>query len=216
MISPPKRQGIDPHGSLLEPLWNLFRETILFPRWPSERKRQVFSELRGGRTRTRTLDPLIKSQLVPIAFGTSAHHVPLSCLDRPVTSKQLDIAQRPTGLVDQPRRPGDERPSSGMRRAAVQTDVAKCAVEPDHDAQRRHRTAGTTRSAGHVQSPITSTDVPYRPTTCAMVGLTRWPIRYSCAFATLLTAIWSAGSTDNSKPPMTDPALLASPDCGKL
>ena len=67
MISPPKRQGIDPHGSLLEPLWNLFRETILFPRWPSERKRQVFSELRGGRTRTRTLDPLIKSNRVPLA-----------------------------------------------------------------------------------------------------------------------------------------------------
>jgi len=63
MISPPKRQGIDPHGSLLEPLWNLFRETILFSRWPSERKQQFFSELRGGRTRTRTLDPLIKSQV---------------------------------------------------------------------------------------------------------------------------------------------------------
>ena len=61
MISPPTRQGINPHGSLLEPLWNLFRETILLLRWPSERKRQVFNELRGGRTRTRTLDPLIKS-----------------------------------------------------------------------------------------------------------------------------------------------------------
>ena len=75
--------------------------------------------------------------------------------------------------------------------------------------------AGTTRSAGHVRSPITSTDVPYRPTTCAMVGLTRWPIRYSCSFATLLTAIWSAGSTDNSKLLMTQPTPIGSPDCGK-
>ena len=28
MISPPTRPGINPHGSLLEPLWNLFREAI--------------------------------------------------------------------------------------------------------------------------------------------------------------------------------------------
>ena len=74
MISPPKRQGIDPHGSLLEPLWNPFRESILFPRWPSERKRQVFSELCGGRTRTRTLDPLIKSQLLLVVICEPALH----------------------------------------------------------------------------------------------------------------------------------------------
>ena len=67
--------------------------------------------------------------------------VPLGRLDRPVTGEQLDIAQRATGLVHQPRRPGDERPASGMGRAAVQTDVAECAVEPDHDTQRRHRPA---------------------------------------------------------------------------
>ena len=39
-------------------------------------------------------------------------NVPLSCLDRPVTSEQLDIPQGTTGLVDEPRRPGDERPAS--------------------------------------------------------------------------------------------------------
>ena len=38
--------------------------------------------------------------------------VPLSCLDGAVTGEQLDIAQRTTGLVDEPRRPGDERPPS--------------------------------------------------------------------------------------------------------
>jgi hypothetical protein len=53
-------------GTSLEP----FHETILFPQWPSERKRRVFSELRGGRTRTRTLDPLIKSQLVCDGIGS--------------------------------------------------------------------------------------------------------------------------------------------------
>ena len=64
--------------------------------------------------------------------------VPLGGLDRPVTSEQLDISQRTTGLVDEPRCPGDERPPAGMRRAAVQTNVAECPVEPDHDTQWRH------------------------------------------------------------------------------
>ena len=77
-----------------------------------------------------------------LALGISvAVDVPLGGLDRPVTGEQLDIAQRATDPMNQPRRPGDERPASGMRRAAVETDVPECAVEPDHDAQRRHRTA---------------------------------------------------------------------------
>ena len=71
---------------------------------------------------------------------TVAVDVPLGGLDRPVTGEQLDIAQRTTGLVHEPRRPGDERPASGMRRAAVETNVAKRAIEPDHDTQRRHGT----------------------------------------------------------------------------
>ena len=75
--------------------------------------------------------------------------------------------------------------------------------------------AGTTRSAGHVQSLITSTAVRCRPTSCATVGSTRWPTLYSCSFATLPTATWSAGSTGNSKMPMTQPAPTGSPDCGK-
>jgi hypothetical protein len=49
--------------------------------------------------------------------------------------------------------------------------------------------AGTTRSAGHVQGPITSIPVPCRPTSCATVGSINWPIHYSCSFATLPTAI---------------------------
>jgi hypothetical protein len=64
--------------------------------------------------------------------------VPLGGLDRAVASEQLDIPQRTTGLVHEPRRPGDKRSASGMRRAAGETDVAKCAIEPDHDTQRRH------------------------------------------------------------------------------
>ena len=54
--------------------------------------------------------------------------VPLRGLDRPVTGEQLDIAQRTTGLVDEPRGPGDERPASRMRRAAVQTAVAETQI----------------------------------------------------------------------------------------
>ena len=42
--------------------------------------------------------------------------VPLRCLDRPMTSEQLDISQRTAGFVHEPRRPGDERPPSRMRR----------------------------------------------------------------------------------------------------
>ena len=76
--------------------------------------------------------------------------------------------------------------------------------------------AGTTRSAGHVQSLITSTPVRCRPTRCATVGSTRWPTRYSCSFATLPMAIWSAGSTSSSKMPTTQPAPTGCPDCGKL
>jgi hypothetical protein len=49
--------------------------------------------------------------------------VPLGGLDRAMTGEQLDIPQRATGLVDKPRRPGDERPATGMRRAAVETDA---------------------------------------------------------------------------------------------
>jgi hypothetical protein len=45
--------------------------------------------------------------------------VPLSCLDRPVTGEQLDIAQRTAGVVSEPRRAGDERPAPGMRRCPL-------------------------------------------------------------------------------------------------
>ena len=76
--------------------------------------------------------------------------------------------------------------------------------------------AGTTRSAGHVQSLITSTDVPCRPTSCATVGSTRWPTLYSCSSATSPMATWSAGSTGNSKMPTTQPAPTGCPDFAKL
>ena len=51
--------------------------------------------------------------------------VPLGRLDRAVPGEQLDISQRTTGFVHEPRRPGNKRPPSRMRRAAVQTDVPK-------------------------------------------------------------------------------------------
>ena len=76
--------------------------------------------------------------------------------------------------------------------------------------------AGTTRSAGHVQSLITSTAVPCQPTSCATVGSTRWPTLYSCSFATLPMATWWAGSTGSSKMPTTQPAPTGCPDFGKL
>ena len=43
--------------------------------------------------------------------------------------------------------------------------------------------AGTTRSAGHVQSLTTLMAVPCRPIRCATVGSTRWLTLYSCSFA---------------------------------
>jgi hypothetical protein len=36
----------------------------------------------------------------------------LGGLERPMASEQLDIPQGGTGFVDEPRRPGDERPPS--------------------------------------------------------------------------------------------------------
>jgi hypothetical protein len=72
------------------------------------------------------------------------------------------------------------------------------------------------RSAGHVQSLIRSTHVPCRSISCATVGSTKWPTRYSCLFATSPTATWSAGSTGNCKLPMIQPAPIGSPGCGKL
>ena len=38
--------------------------------------------------------------------------VALGGLERPMASEQLDIPQGGTGFVDEPRRPGDERPPS--------------------------------------------------------------------------------------------------------
>ena len=58
-----------------------------------------------------------------------------------MTCEQLDVPQRPTDPMNQPRGPGDERPASGMGRAAGETNVPKCAIEPDHDTEWRHRTA---------------------------------------------------------------------------
>jgi hypothetical protein len=98
----------------------------------------------------------------------------------------------------------------------VDAKVAACPTCQNSKATGIFTVAGTTRSAGHVQSPITSIPVPCPPTSCATVGSTRWPTLYSCSYATLLTAIWSAGSTDNSKMPMTRPVTIGSPDCGKL
>jgi hypothetical protein len=56
-------------GVLLEPLWNLLQG--LYTAWPGSLNKDgyVFSKLSGGRTRTRTLDPLIKSQLL---YGISS------------------------------------------------------------------------------------------------------------------------------------------------
>ena len=87
---------------------------------------------------------------------------------------------------------------------------------PNSQATGTFTIADTPRSAAPVQSLIISTDVPCRPTSCATGGSTRWPTRYSCSFAILPVATWSAGSTGNSKVPMTEPAPLVSPNCGKL
>ena len=99
---------------------------------------------RGGEIfwRVAVLEIMPSNQCDQLALHIGvAVDVPLSRLNRPVTSEQLDIAQRTTGFVDEPRRPGDERPPSGMRRAAVEANVAKRAIEPDYDTQWRHRPA---------------------------------------------------------------------------
>ena len=92
-----------------------------------------------------------------------AVNVPLSCLDRPVAGEQLDVPQRTTGLVDEPRGPGDERAPSRMRRAAVEANVPEGAIEPDYDTQWRHRPAAlglNERSAAGRETAISSERLP--------------------------------------------------------
>src|SRR6516162_8252316 len=58
-----------------------------------------------------------------LALGIGvAIDVPLGCLNRPVTGKQLHIAQRATRLMDQPRCSRDKRSPPGMRRTAHKAD----------------------------------------------------------------------------------------------
>jgi site-specific recombinase XerD len=64
-----------------------------------------------------------------------------------------------------------------MRRAAVETDVAKRAVEPDHDAQRRHRATalGAERIATMIQRAGAATNIPF----AVHVHM----LRHSCGYA---------------------------------
>ena len=72
MISPPKRQGIDPHGSLLEPLWNLFRETNFSLDGRRKESGKFSASCVVGAQGLRTLDPLIKSCRVPFSANFDA------------------------------------------------------------------------------------------------------------------------------------------------
>ena len=53
------------HERTLEPSWNLSPRPFKLGGVASEKSTNYFKQLNGGRTRTRTLDPLIKSQLLP-------------------------------------------------------------------------------------------------------------------------------------------------------
>ena len=100
--------------------------------------------------------------------------------------------------------------------ADIDAKVAASPTCPKLKATGISMVAGTTRSAGHVQSLITSMPVPCQPIGCATVGSTRWPTLYSCSFATSPMATWSAGSTGNSNMPTTQPAPIGCPDFAKL
>ena len=63
----------------------------------------------------------------------------------------------------------------------IDVKVAASPTCPSCKATGISMAAGTTRSAGPVPSLTTSTPVPCHPTTCAMVGSTRWPTLYSCS-----------------------------------
>jgi hypothetical protein len=52
-----------------------------------------------------------------------AFNVALGGLDRTVADQFLDIAERPTGLVDQPSGFGHEGPATGMGRTALEADL---------------------------------------------------------------------------------------------
>ena len=102
------------------------------------------------------------------------------------------------------------------RWADIDAKVAACPTCPKLESYWHFHGCRYTRSAGYVQSLTTSMPVPCRPTSCATVGSTRWPTRYSCSFATSPTPIWSGGSTGNSEVPMTEPTPIGLPDYAKL
>ena len=63
--------------------------------------------------RVAVLEIMLSDHCDQLALHISvAIDVALGGLDRPVTGKQLDIPQRTTGLVHEPRCPGDERSAS--------------------------------------------------------------------------------------------------------
>ena len=71
-----------------------------------------------------------------LALGIGvAVNVPLGGLDRPMTGQQLNIAQRATGLVNEPSGTGDECPTAGMGRTALQANVLERPVEPDDNTE---------------------------------------------------------------------------------
>jgi hypothetical protein len=75
-----------------------------------------------------------------------------------------------------------------LRWADIDAKVAACPTCPKLASYWHfHGAADTTRSAGLVQSRITSKDAPC-PTSCAMGGSTRWPTHFSCSCVTLPTA----------------------------
>ena len=58
-----------------------------------------------------------------------------------MSGEELDVSQRAAGLMHEPGRAGDERPSPRMGRAAFKTDGAICPIEPVDDTDWVHRTA---------------------------------------------------------------------------
>ena len=86
------------------------------------------------------IDHAHSNQRYELALGVGVPvDVPLGGLNGTMTGQQLNVPQRTTGLVGEPGGPGDEGAPARMGRAAVETDVVKCTIEPDHDTEWRHR-----------------------------------------------------------------------------
>ena len=113
-------------------------------RWP---ERPVVRIPPAHRSRVR-ISGIPSAGYQPPLGVTVAIDIPLRGVDRAMTCKQLNIAQRTSGFMYKPSCPRDECSAARMRGAAIKTNGAIGAAKPDDDAARFHLAARSESTMG--------------------------------------------------------------------